>query len=544
MIRIIFIFFLLIANALILSAQDCRPGYQLQPVIGNNSIEWEKFPEFSLPFTIVYNGPRFGDNRSLPLKHGFSHIAAFSGSEGSTLPVKNRALLWNSVASLDDSQPWSNLNTKSPWGNDIQRYRNHWDNYLRQLADIFDDSRGTGVPKADLICMDVERMQLLDRDILRLKSERLVPEQYLSLSDGDFLKTYKRDLRGLYAEALRHLKAKGFDPASKITSYSDIPVRNTWLNVTSNSWRDWTTNPERTHYLMQNESGRIGGEFYDQLNVIAPSPYYYYPYENPIGKDYLAYLLFQIEVNAAWSDKPSIPFVWMRYHDQFVTGSPQIPTFMAEATAIFPFFSGAKGLWLWDANGFEYNNNENYASYEHFIYGLYRLSNFSDFFQGNYRLVIQQPARELMETQLPIWRGVVKGNKILIAAQNPHAADGQKTQVKVDYNDWRRVITLTGKEIFLCSFDLDDSGSTIADLKTYPNPTETELHVEISVAENDEYVDFVLFDKKGSLVADGSFIAAKGTSTHKITLPDLPGGLYIARFTTQSSSISKKIVIR
>src|SRR5690606_13618002 len=154
------------------------------------------------------------------------------------------------------------------------------------------------------------------------------------------------------------------------SSYSDVPVRGTWLNITANSWQDWTTNPARTHYLLQNDAGRVGGSFYEKLDFLTPSPYYYCEYSNPLGKEYLSYLLFQVEVNRAWSNKPKVPFVWMRYHDSFNPGAPQLSGLVAEATAIFPFMAGAKGLWLWENNSFESTRQENYAAYEHFIYGL------------------------------------------------------------------------------------------------------------------------------------------------------------------------------
>ncbi len=85
------------------------------------------------------------------------------------------------------------------------------------------------------------------------------------LSDADFLATYKRDIRWWYTEAVNYLKSKGFDQSSTITSYSDVPVRATWLNIESNSWQDWTTNTARTHYLMQDDNGKIGGTFYNSL---------------------------------------------------------------------------------------------------------------------------------------------------------------------------------------------------------------------------------------------------------------------------------------
>lgn len=529
-------------------AQNCTPEYTLSPVAGTNAIEWDKFPEFSLPFTIIYNGPRFGDDQSRPLKHGFSHLARFSGSEPSTLPQRNRALLWNSVASIDGSgQPWSTVGVESPWGNDTTLYRRHWDNYLNALADQFDDSRGSGVPRSDLICLDVERIQELDRDILALKSKDQVPAKYRNLSDEVFLKTYKTDIRWWYTEGARHLRKKGLPAFSKLTSYSDVPVRGTWLNIPSNSWQDWTSNPQRTHYLMQNDAGRIGGTFYDQMDILTPSAYYYYPYENPLGKEYLAYLLFQIEVNRAWSNKPIIPFVWLRYHDVFTPGSPLIPKFMAEATAIFPFFAGAKGLWLWDNNYFDQTQQQNYATYEHFINGLYRLSRFSDMFQGNYELVMAQSARDHLEQRNPIWRGVVKDGQILIAAQNTYASETQQTSLTLTFKQWTKTITLNGRDVFLCKFDLSDVvsslDSSLARAYLYPNPASRAVYLDLTSPSSNSEVFFELIDLKGTVLQTATSHTTLGDYRYQFDLPIVPRGSYLVRVRTGSGTITKHIFI-
>ena len=529
--------------------QTCTPDFVLNPVTENNRIDWRKFPEFSLPFTVIYNGPRFGDTESQPLKHGFSHLAHFSGPEGSNLPVGNRALLWNSVASIDgSSQPWSVLGLESPWGNDTATYRRHWDRYLGDLAALFDDSRGSGVPRADIICLDVERIQELDRDILALKRDGRIPQGYRDLTDGQFLATYKKDIRWWYAEAAKYLRNKGISNATKVTSYSDVPVRGTWLNVPSNSWPDWTSNRQRTHYLMQDEAGKIGGRFYEQMNILTPSAYYFYPYENPLGKDYLSYLLFQIEVNKAWSDKPVVPFVWLRYHDSFTPGSPLIPKFMAEATAIFPFFSGADGLWLWDNPFFESTQNQNYATYEHFIHGLYRLSRFAGMFRGKHELVIPMSARDHMERRNPIWRGVVKDGRILIAAQNTYASESQQTELTLTYKQWTKTITLNGREVFLCQFDLSDVvsslDSSLAVATIFPNPAQNTIFVNLTSRSTQSKVTFELFDLKGAILKTQTQATQAGDYKYRFDLPKVPAGIYVVRVSTEStSSISERILI-
>ena len=524
---------LLIISSVHCFAQDCQPTYIYTPVTTNNKIEWGKFPEFTLPFKIIYNGPRFGDTESAPLKHGFSHIAAFSGPEPGSLTAGQRAMLWYGVATSSGNQPWADNNLRSPWGNDTAAYRSYWDNYASTVTSV------------DVVCLDIERMQREDRDILALKANAQIPQNYRNLSDTDFLATYKRDMRWWYTEAANRLRAKGVK--ASLTSYSDVPIRNTWLNITANSWQDWTTNLARTHYLMQDNAGKIGGDFYNAMDFLSPSPYYYYGYDHPIGKDYLSYLLFSIEANAAWSDKPIIPFVWLRVHDSYDKNIPLITDFMAEATAIFPFFSGAKGLWLWENPFLSAERQENYGPYEHFIYGLYRLSQFKDMLEGNYQLVIPMPARDNMEQQNPVWRGIVKGENILIAAQNPYAADGSTTSITVSYQNWARNITLKGKEVFLCKFDLNDSVNGVEPLldavNVYPNPAAQQLNVSLSGASGVADVDFALSNNKGQTVLQQKLKTFAGENKTSITLPKLASGIYFARFTTVNRTVIKKVVI-
>ncbi len=399
---------------------------------------------------------------------------------------------------------------------------------------------------SDLICLDIERIQREDRDILALKSNTQIPAAYRSLSDQDFLIRYKKDIRWWYAEAAKSVKSKSQNRAAQITGYSDVPVRNTWLNITTNSWQDWTTNLARTHFLAQDDAGKIGGAYFNELDIQSPSPYYYYGYDNPFGKDYLSYLLFHVEINRAWSTKPVIPFVWLRIHDSYDPKIPMTSPFMAESTAIFPFFSGAKGIWLWE-NPFVDSRQENYAAYEHFIYGLYRLSAFKDMFEGEYELVISQSARDHMELQNPIWRGVVKGSNILIAAQNPYAGDQDETSINVFYQKWHRTIKLKGKEVFLCKFDLNDTVTStepfLSDAYISPNPAQNELKVVLNGINGMTDVNFSLVNLRGQVIMERKLKSFSGETKESISLPNLPSGIYMARFVTERTTISRKIAI-
>ena len=521
-------------------AQQCADRLTFVPVSQPNTIEWSKFPDFTLPFPVIYGGPRFGDQQASPLRHGFSQLVNVKDSEvGALVKPQQRAVVYYGFA-IDNNQPWGTLS--SPWNNDLNTYRTKWNNWLSALAGGQKNPAGLYAIPVSRLTLDFERILPSDTRILALKSEPTVPAIYRQLADADFIAAYKKAIRNLYAEGVRYVRQHTDLTGVTVSSYADTPVLNTYLNVIGNSWADWTTNLSRVNYLVKDSTERgIGGPYYDQLDVLSPSAYYYYDYPNPLARDYLAYLLFQVEVNRAWSNKPVIPWVWLRYHDSSSSYPNFIQPFMAEATAIFPFFSGASGLWLWESPGFETTRTDNYAAYEQFTHGLYRLSRFADMFQGQYELVIETPARDLMDKQLPVWRGVVKSNQILIAAQNPYAAEGAKTSLIVRYKTWQQTIELTGREVYLCRFEMGTvtaAEPTLADVSVFPNPASTLLTVSFARL---PAVNTTL----NLLNAQGQIVLGKpvGQTNEVLPISQLPAGLYFLHIQNEAGSQTKKVLI-
>ena len=521
-------------------AQQCAERLPFAPVNGPNQIEWSKFPDFTLPFPVIYGGPRFSDTQASPLRHGFSHLVNVQGNElGSLVQAKQRAFVYYGFAT-GLNQPWETI--ESPWANDLNAYYAKWNDFLVSMSNGQKNAAGQYILPMSRLALDIERIQETDTRILRLKQDARVPETYRNLSDANFVATYQKDMRNLYAEGLRYIRQHADLTNVSVTSYADTPVLNTYLNVPTFSWSDWTTNLNRVNYLVKDQNGNgVGGPYYEQLDALSPSAYYFYDYPNLLAQDYLPYLLFQVEVNRAWSNKPVVPWVWMRYHDSSNSPLQFIQPFMAEATAIFPFFSGAAGLWLWENPTLGLDRNDNYAAYEHFTHGLYRLSRFADMFQNTYELVIDKPARDLLDKQLPVWRGVVKGNNILVAAHNSYAADGQKTSVLVRYKSWQQTIELTGREVYLCRFDMGTVTATEPDLPNVtisPNPAQTVLNVafeQIPPAST----ELDLLNTRGQTV-----VKKLATSkTEMVDVTTLPTGLYILRIQNGSQSQTKKIII-
>lgn len=517
---------------------SCLPSsFQLTPTTKNSTIEWTKFPEFSLPFSIVYGGPRFGDFQKLPLKYGFSHLATSDGNDADLLPSQ-RAAVWYGTGYAGANQPWETI--RSPWGNNLELYKTKWKNEMAGFANAYSSSAGSGKADIDLFVPDIELQIKSNDSILVLKSHPSTPAAYKSLDNQSFIVQYKKDIQALYAQAFAETKIYATQN-TKIGGYADAPILNTYINIAGNSWQKWTSDVSLLNYINYDFSkNAIGGDAFKNQNVFFPSAYYYYDYPSPLAPDYLAYLLFQIEVNRAWTSKPIIPFVWLRYSytTQFV--KKFIKPFMAEATAIFPFFSGANGLWLWEDPG-SFKNDENFAMYEYFINGLYRLSQYKDMFSGNYELVIPTPAREYVDTRKPIWRAVAKANDLLVAAHNPYAKDeNEVVNVEIAYKTYRQNITLKGYEVFLCKFDMTllSTENEISTFEVFPNPANELINISIfSLKEQNKFIE--IFDVSGRKVLQEKIFLSQGKNDKLLNISSLVNGVYFVKVL----GLSKKIVI-
>lgn len=513
---------------------DCQNTIKYTSSTQNGVINWKQFPEFSLPFKIVYTGPRFKDSLQLPLKHGFSHLANFTTAD-MNLPQKNRAILWGGTASLR-GQPWYEI--ESPWANDLQKYQEKWKRELREMAEIFMETQGKAMPNLDILMLDVEREIPTDAAIRFLKADTTLPIQYRKLSDIDFTERYKKDLAKIYAEPIKYLKNNGIPTITQFASYSDAPIKNVEfpLNYT---WQEWQTSDKvLNYYMIDSVSKKVGGEFYNQNNFLAPSAYFCYEYG--IIKEYpnIAYQLFQVEANMARSNKDIMLFEWLSYNKCQINSNygynQPIKKHLIEAQAIMPFFSGAKGIWLWE-NPIN-PDSLNYSRYETYVNSLYRLSQFKDFFTGNYRLVIPKSAYQHFQDRDPIWRGVLKGNEILIAAINEFANDNETTDLAVSYGGWSQKIQLNGKETFLCKF-------TLPDLQTnyllYPNPNKGSFTFEY-FGDNFLTGNLKIIDFLGREIYTQSF---NGTTRKQAFDLKLASGSYFLNYVEGEKVVVKKMII-
>jgi hypothetical protein len=497
-------------------------------------VDWNLFPEFSLPFQVIYGGNIQNGNLNGPLNHGFSHISDFNFLK--YLPIEKRAMIYYGAAYPNANQPWENL--RSPWGNNLETYSNKWNFEYDFYADLIGNKQ---LLEADIFAFDIEAVWRFDHEILALR-DKSIPAEYKVLNDADFLKTYKRDMRNLYASAVKTFMTNGKQVNLKTASYADSPIVNTFSNIQGKTWEKWQTDKSATNFITNDEEGNIGGEFYNNLDIVSPSTYYYYDYPHPFAGEYLSYLLFQIEANKAWTNKPVIPFVWLRYSFISEFKNKDIKPWMAEATAIFPFFSGADGLWLWD-NSDLFNSAMDFTQYEYFNKGLFRLSEFKSFFEGEHKLVIETSARNYNENKQPIWRGVVKGNEILIAAHNPFAKnENEEVNIGVSYGNFSRVIKLKGYEVFLCKFDMSTLGlNQELPFNVYPNPVADFLKVDFESQTAGE-ANIRFFSNNGRLLKSETKTVVKGINNFEIDIKDVLVNQFIINVIIDNQMFTKKVI--
>lgn len=498
-------------------------------------IDWAQFPEFELPFEIIYGLPNRNNDIRNALSHGFTYAADPGSYAG--LQTGQKAQIYYGTAYAGQGQPWEEI--RSPWENDLNIYEDKWQNDF----DFLSSQTGIqGVLNTDIFCFDIERTFRFDFEILQLKGNPAIPQEYRNLRDSDFLNQYKSDLRNLYARSVSSFLSKGTSIQPRIASYADTPIVNTFQNIQGKTWQEWQTDKSVLNYICTDENGDVGGPFYDQMDIATPSAYYYYDYPHPFAGEYLSYLLFQIEANKAWTDKPVIPFVWMRYSFNEDVVNQYIKPWMAEATAIFPFFSGADGLWLWE-NPSLFQSESSFATYSHFLKGLYRLSKVQYFFEGDHELVMKTSARDYNENKQPIWRGVVNGDQILIAAHNPFAKDeNEEVTIGVDYMNWSSAITLTGYETKLCIFDMSVLSSEKEQTEVvFPNPVKDMLNLQVHAGKS-QISEIRLLSENGKLLMVSNKRLSKGTNVLKINVSELSETVFYVDLKYDDKRITKKII--
>lgn len=309
----------------------------------------------------------------------------------------------------------------------------------------------------------------------------------------------QQEQANLYTFMMKTIK-DNVSPQTEIGSIAPVP-HNSFGNSKAEHYTakpDWLWNTPARQTTSSRQRGMpdelVGKSYADFADFQMPGTYYLYPefdysasHTSDADRHWLAALLAEQEVNMKLSPKKRIAWHWV-----FNTQSGEYPNSgkaehaappaVAEGMGIFYWFTGAYGVLFWDDHtqlvpdqpspadpaqkGL--GNDRNYACYEHYIHGLWRLfRHHGDLFNGRETYLneatecsyddgqtwLKYNANQIKTRDLPFVRAMVNGNQILVAATKAYARPDQTHKVMMRYvqNGYQfyTTISLKGDEIFL-----------------------------------------------------------------------------------------------
>jgi hypothetical protein len=153
--------------------------------------------------------------------------------------------------------------------------------------------------------------------------------------------------------------------------------------------------------------------------------------------DSVFYMAANVEENylrtRSLGDKPVYAYVWLRFHDANIAlKGKELPSYLVEAMAIVPYFSGAKGvvLWGWEPQ-VKSGAQQPYGQLPLFVRSLKRVSGLSEKIARG-RLLSDQPAHEVWKARGSLIRRVmVDEDECIVMAINPWQGDDEQTTLPI-----------------------------------------------------------------------------------------------------------------
>ncbi|MER8423321.1 hypothetical protein [Mesorhizobium sp. M1403] len=178
----------------------------------------------------------------------------------------------------------------------------------------------------------------------------------------------------------------------------------------------------------------------------------YFNYDNP---DSVFYMAANVEANYlrthSSGGKPVYAYEWMRFTriDPELKGK-ELPSYLVEAMAIVPYFSGAKGvvLWGWEPQ-VKSGTQQPYEQLPLFVRSLKRVATLSEKLARG-RLLIDRPAHEVWKAHGPLIRKVmVDDDECIVMAINPWQSDDKRTTYPVQCGQLSAQISVDGRHTTL-----------------------------------------------------------------------------------------------
>jgi hypothetical protein len=207
--------------------------------------------------------------------------------------------------------------------------------------------------------------------------------------------------------------------------------------------------------------------------------------------------------------------------------------------------AGAKGIFFWEDPS-DLSSRSDFSNYEYFTKGLYRLSKYKEVFDGDYKIIEEFSARDYNENKKPIWRGILNGTQLLVAAQNPYAkSESELVELTIKHGNWAKNITLKGYDVFLCKYDLTLPTFLVSEeprIVVFPNPSSDFLQI-LGLDLNIEKVNIEIFDSGSNLVKKSELKTNAGGLVTIEGIKTLAPGNYIIKIVQGVNVVTRKFYI-
>ncbi len=180
-------------------------------------------------------------------------------------------------------------------------------------------------------------------------------------------------------------------------------------------------------------------------------------YDKP---DSVFYMAANVEENylrsRPFGDKPVYAYEWLRFHTSNAALSGQeVPGYLAEAMAIVPYFSGAKGVVLWGWEPDLKTERPPYRQFQRYAGALRRVAALSEKI-GSGRLVIDTPAHVAWRERQPLIRTIqLDDGSCVVMAIDPWQAEDARSTKRVHCGALEADIALEGRGTALAVLSRD-----------------------------------------------------------------------------------------
>lgn len=306
-----------------------------------------------------------GTNQDIAYRHGFRSISLVD-------PYSNRA---EGAKERIDVEPGA----RNPWAKPARFER-------VMKADI------NRVPGEGAYVLDIELpFELSAKAAWENESAR---KKSWAKSQASFEKQYLSEWATWYTKPLQW--AREAHPKSRLGVYGLSPFRRDWWGISGKN-----TDEIRSSHA---DDKKIWSYVEPYVDFIIADVYV--PYALP---EAIYYIAANIEWNRRQTDseKPIYAYEWMRYHESnSKENNRELDSYLVEAMAIVPYFSGASAVVLWGHEPqLRPGDGRPYRQLPLFMKSLARVAGLSEQI-GAGRLVIDEPAHDVWRSRKPLIRRV------------------------------------------------------------------------------------------------------------------------------------------